>query len=264
MKRKIATSLVFLVLLAQLSYLVFALCKANHDLAVAPRIIVHTTANLPYSIFSSSDRIYLNRANEMRLGRSLWWSSEPWITAYKKKHRDHDDAEPPDCVSRPAPDEKEVQGSIELKPDSEDIKLSVIWRRGEDGMWSYRLEAPGSSEDVLREGELRSPKVRCWPMSWYSAVCVDLFGYDTYDMTANGRNILETWKTNHEREAETLQRNGVTVEVALREKAQPMVTRIFLNGIPLQEALKMMKTDTFPSENPKIISTEHDDENRTR
>ena len=264
MKRKIATSLVFLVLLAQLAYLVFALCKANHDLAVAPRIIVHTTANLPYSIFSSSDRIYLNRANEMRLGRSLWWSSEPWITAYKKKHRDHDDAEPPDCVSRPAPDEKEVQGSIELKPDSEDIKLSVIWRRGEDGMWSYRLEAPGSSEDVLREGELRSPKVRCWPMSWYCSVGVALFDYDTYDIAANDLEILKAWKVNHKQETENLQRNGVTVEVALREKAQPMVTRIFLNGIPLQEALKMMKNDTFPSENPKIIPTEHDDENRTR
>ena len=133
----------------------------------------------------------------------------------------------------------------------EDIKLSVIWRRGEDGLWSYRLEAPGSSEDVLREGELRSPKVRCWPTSWYSAVRVDLLDYDTYDMTANDRNILETWKANHEREAETLQRNGVTVEVALREKAQPMVTRIFLNGIPLQKALKMMKNDTFPSETRK-------------
>ena len=88
-------------------------------------------------------------------------------------------------------------------------------------------------------------------MSWYCSVGVALFDYDTYDIAANDLEILKAWRVNHRQETETLQRNGVTVEVALREKAQPMVTRIFLNGIPLQKALKMMKNDTFPSETRK-------------
>ena len=250
MKKKIAISLVFLVLLAQLAYLVFALCRANHDLAVAPRIIVHLEPCRLTSLSLELNEIPLNKADEPRLGRSLWWNSEPWITAYKKAHQNHDDTEPPDCVSRPVPNEKEVQGSIELKPDSGSIGLSVVWRRGENGLWSYRLEAPGSSEDVLREGELRSPKVQWHPNSrkctidGYTLHCV-------YRITENNRNILRTWEANHEQESEPLKRNGVTIEVALREKAQPTITQIFLNGIPLQEALQMMKTDTFPSENPE-------------
>ncbi len=245
MKKRIATSLVFLVLLAQLAYLVFALCKANHDLAMAPHIIVHT--GLSY-LFFKSDEIPLNKADETRLGRSLWWNSKPWITAYKKAHQNHDDTEPPNCVSRPAPDEKEVQGSIELRPDSRSIELSVIWRRGENGLWNYRLEVPGSSEDVLREGELRSPKVRWYPNSWSCTINVRALDCE-YMITKNDRNIIETWEANYEREAETLQQNGVTIEVALREKAQPMITQLFLNGIPLQKALEMMKNDTFPSVN---------------
>ena len=250
MKKKITTSLVFLVLLAQLAYLVFALCRANHDLAVAPRIIVHLEPCRLTSLSLELNEIPLNKADEPRLGRSLWWNSEPWITAYRKAFQNHDDAEPPDCVSRPAPDEKEVQGSIELRPNSGNIELSVIWRRGENGLWNYRLEAPGSSEDVLREGELRSPKVRWDPNSWKCTID----GYTLhceYRITENDRNILKTWEANHEQEAKPLKRNGVTIEVALQEKARPTITQIFLNGIPLQEALKMMKTDTFPSENPE-------------
>ena len=192
MKRKIATSLVFLVLLAQLSYLVFALCKANHDLAVAPRIIVHTEPNRLSYLFFKSDEIALNKADETRLGRSLWWDSKPWITAHKKAHREYNDTEHPDCVSRPIPDEKEVQGSIELRPDSRSIELSVIWRRGENGLWNYRLEAPGSSEDVLHEGELRSPKVRWYPGSWSCTIDVRALDCEYYRMTENDRNIIET------------------------------------------------------------------------
>lgn len=267
---KIRLYLVALIILAQLGWLSVRYFLLTDELEAAPRIIVK--ADL--ARYSTSPRMQQFYDDFSLLGKSIWWDTAKWEPIFAENLRnplsDQDDANnrrvQVSLANRPMPGD-DVQGAIELLPASERLigtRLSALWTQGEDGIWTFRLEAPGSSEDVLREGELRStalvrPELACSKAGGIYDVHLRIQPFVpeavksalmsrkndvVYLLNDDDARDLQAWLNAHTQEVP--KSLPCTIEIALREEgSRPIAVQTYINGTPIHEAITRMKNGTF-------------------
>lgn len=255
---KFRLTLVALIVAAQLGWIAFDYLRNTAVLADSPSVII--PADFPsycgQDIAPADSFITLElKPDNPRLGKSIWWTVEGVKDAQ------------PVTLSRPAPG-AEVQGAVELhynhahynitylkggkEIDRDDYSrtFSVIWSKGPDGVWDYRLEARGSTEDKLREGELRtlaSCSYSFGSSSEMPRLRMYLFGQDgvryhhtpEYRITGDSRRIFEEWLSSTDRKPQ------YTMEVALRENDAPLATQFYVDGRPWGEVIRDIKQGDY-------------------
>lgn len=297
---KIRSCILAVIVLAQLGWITYNYVQCSNELEKAPRIVMPSVdaRSRSYSYYSDfsvgSVQVSLYNENPV-LGKSFWWSNEwteegpetPW-------YRDALLKEAVAFTPRPEPG-ADVQGARKIGPkddrgywsirtmqDKEFKKrcYSVIWTKDEaSNQWRYRLEVPGSSEDVLREGELRTYGVLrdknvlrsdnndtyvCLEMGlfyhpsmpWYSASV-------SYTMNRDMRRVYREWCSRHDLDKRDARLPKVEIEVALRENKPAVATDIKIDGMSLTEAIALMDKDEFPVPEQDKSAKSSEKENNT-
>ena len=238
-----------LIVIAQVFFISFLVVQSEREIASAPHIetlgeisISNSGIFLPYQFHTDE--------HSSHLGRSIWWDA---LT----------DGDNQEGSSRPRPDEAALPNSINLADfdGSKPIRLCAIWTRREDRIWDYRLEAPNSVEAQPREGEWRSPALlavcRDFSEKTEYLLKVDPFAYkDTtlpstpyyfnrhfFSLSTDDSDTISEWQKRHAISDEQL---PCTIIFSLREGKSPIAVTAKINGIPIGEALRRMREDSFP------------------
>lgn len=277
---KFRTFLLFLIILAQIGWIAYLYVYRSQELATAPSICVRASLEPlhrePLGLYPHKYEL----KDSPLFGKSLWWDAESWVDL-------EDGAEPPTGLSqRPDPGDA-VKGSLKLTPPvsyNDSILLSAIWTKGEDGIWNFRLEAPGSSEDVLREGELRTEaalwktdryiRIQCddqsetpkqlvlvmpiVPSSAKKGECVKRWAANIeYQLNNDDEHTLRNWLSNMSEQ----QKKSIpcTMEIALREHCPPMVTQVYINGVRAHDAIEQIRQHRFKTPEAEQSSKQAND-----
>lgn len=216
---------------------------ADREIRHAPHLIVEAEAPRGKTIVPKTA---YKLSQEEYFGKSLWWN-EGWLDSKFTSYADPQEGG--SLAPRPCPAEG-VTGAQELTLES-DINLAVYWHKGEDGLHVPRFEALGSSEDVAREGELRTVAAR----QFYTrrggndprALAEVELSFSPFSPTKYLRYYMDPHTT------ETLLHNTsskdklhYTMEIALRENHPPIVTQVYINNVPLPQAVLGMKRGIVP------------------
>ena len=131
------------ILCAQLGYLLFLYLEPQAELRAAPRALVPAQWVSPRKSIYSRTQLRIRVEHPLQesafVGKSLWWGVE-----WADKHN-----------TAPRPPAEGVQGAQEI---CSHMHVSAFLRQEGAGLWHIdRIEAPGSSEDVPRAGELCVP-----------------------------------------------------------------------------------------------------------
>ena len=225
----------------------------------APRMLVK--GQISHGTVSVSTAPVYHLEDTPLLGKSLWWGSDwqAFVTHFAEDESIRIEGESyenrvPSAEAldplplRPHPG-NEVKGARRIPVEGE-LPVAVFWTQGEDSLWSIcRVEAAGSSEDTLREGERRIPgKIKTFK-SGYSLTakrqgdrfapladislylspkesCAD-YPFISYNTSAPERMAL---KGIYDAE--------VIMELALPENAPIAVTEVYINKHPLSQLAK--------------------------
>ncbi len=189
------------------------------------------------------------------IGRSIWWEKDDWQKLINKRAESASSLQP--FEGRPAPP-PEITKARCFHPGQE-LPVAVFWREGENGMHTIsRIEARGSSEDVAREGELRTrgelyadstygyvdsvrrgeqlipaPFAHVFIETQYVAGCV------LFHPTRRERKLLRRWGHGHSDP-------DYVMEVLLPPGESPVARQMFINGHPYEEGLEYMRRGEFP------------------
>lgn len=224
--------LVAIIILAQLGWLAVNYSTYAENLANAPRIRVRAEFNKAGNACVKGEALELS-PDSPHLGKSIWWAADTF-----KGHQD-ETAIP----ARENPGDA-VQGAMKLCDSSWRMKFSVIWSKQADGLWDYRLEARGSSEDIIGEGQYRTegqlsfitnnPKV---------TLHLDLFPQPLiYVFSGDMKQAISEWQ----KKASAGEELDATLELAMLPAGQTKATLCFINGIPASDAIRLMKEGDFP------------------
>lgn len=256
--------LLCVVMAAQLAWLGYDYVLYTDELEQAPRILVEQKS----SFNGSLEWMILSLADENPvLGKSLWWGDD-WLQVTSDQSNAATDA----LVFSPRPDPGEaVTGAYRIQvPCSRHFRTKVIdadgfrrpdvvalWSRGEEGVWRFRLEAAGSSEDVLREGECRTWArmtlkdiargddgalyVRFNVVPYFHSLRAAQRGVQVSSYPAAGK-LKQVYRECEKRD----HRPQVTLELALRKNKPLVITQVYFDGMPLREALERMKQGRYP------------------
>ncbi len=250
-----------LIITAQIAWLLGVSIYNEIRIAEAPRMIVNlgkTLADPVYSDFSLRFTVKLGDFEVSEpslgpevLGPSLWWG-ETWGSQYVRSCKASD--VPITCTPRPKP--SDVSGAVELTRDS-CLDVSVIWSQNPHGVWSFRLEAPGSSTDVLRDGEFRTTgNLSFFPLSDADNRDVPAFDVQPFHRSADGyrdslfplsrtaASRITNFAQSHDKAQ--LKLVDITAEMALVKGGTPVCVDIRIGGIPLKDALRQMDDGSFP------------------
>lgn len=256
--------LLCVVVAAQLAWLGYDYVLYTDELEQAPRILVEQKS----SFNGSPEWVTLSLAAENPvLGKSLWWGDD-WQQTTSAQSSAAADAQV--FSPRPEPGE-DVTGAYRIQvPRSRHFRTKMVdadgfrcpdvvalWSRGEEGVWRFRLEAAGSSEDVLREGECRTWArmrikdtargddgalyVRFNVLPYFHSLSAAQRGMQvpSYPAAAKVEQVYrECEKTEH--------RPRVTLELALRRNKPFVITQVYFDGVPMREALELMKQGRYP------------------
>ena len=195
------------------------------------------------------------------IGQSIWWEKDDWQKLINKRAESADSLQP--FEGRPAPP-PEITKALCFHPGQE-LPVAVFWREGEDGMHTIsRIEARDSSEDVPREGELRT-RGELYADSTYgyvdsvhrgeqlipapiANVFIETYYVDgsvRFHPTRGERKLLRRW--DHEYVDSD---PDYVMEVLLPPGESPVPRQIFINGHPYEEGLEYMRRGEFPPHRP--------------
>ena len=240
-----------LIVIAQVFFISFLVVQSEREIASAPHI--ETLGEMSYARIHLPCKFYTDES-AAHLGRSIWWNA---MTNDNKQ----------EGSSRPRPDEAAIPNSINLADftNGKVIHLCAIWTRREDRIWDYRLEAPNSVEAQPREGEWRSPALlavcRDFSEKTEYLLKVDPFAYkDTtlpstpyyfnrhfFSLSTDDSDTISEWMERHSIDDDQL---PCSIIFALREGKSPIAVRAKINGIPIGEALRRMRENSFPISAP--------------
>lgn len=263
---KLRSCLVALIILAQLGWLGYHYHFRTEELRAAPRITVKPFLTSYGSIFCYKEDY--NLTDSPLFGKSLWWDAEKWTINANFRHNDEEkDSSVKPFTGRPAPGD-EVQGALELVPKQhhEGTELIAIWSKGEDGFWTFRLEAPGSSEATPHEGEF-STRAMLWSngaiytapadhpesKSYSVSLVIHPFisptreasSFSRYNPSINfymnndDRHVLRDWMRHATQKQ--LAQLPCALDIALRESSPPMAVQASMFGLPIHEAILRIK-----------------------
>ena len=193
------------------------------------------------------------------IGQSIWWEKDDWQKLINRRAEFAASLQP--FEERPAPP-PEITKARCFHPGQE-LPVAVFWREGENGMHTIsRIEARGSSEDVPREGELRT-RGELYADSTYGDVdsvrrgeqlipapIAHVFiethyvdGSVLFHPTRSERKLLRRWGHGHSDP-------DYVMEVLLPPGKSPVARQIFINGHPYEEGLEYMRRGEFPPDRP--------------
>ncbi len=251
----------------QIIFLIGMLLHLRSELAEAPIMTVTLTDDVS-NYYACTDSLYRSlicpnatirteHEDPKEIGKSIWWDASKMTETflryeYGESRLENNNVEIA-VVGRPQPDAS-VRGAQRVGLTA-DYPVSVIWTPQKIGEWTWRVEAPGSSEDVLRDGEVRTKgMLSCCSKrvtdEGKSKVTFDFevqpFGRSyfypqlSYKLTDTDFEIMKTWVNRHKEDNPAFK---VTARVAVREGKSPVIIEVFVNGLPLREALQLMKED---------------------
>ena len=260
-----------LIIIAQVFFISLLTLQYEREIASAPHIetpgeISHTGISLPYQFYTGE--------HAARLGHSIWWEALTDDDNRKGSSRPR-----PDEAALPA------SINLADFTNGKVIHLYAIWTRKEDGIWDYRLEAPNSVEAQPREGEWRFPALlavfrlarrtyqpiivkhrrssaapaarRDDPEKAEYLLKVDplacanttarYFSDETnrhfFALSMDDAHTISEWMERHSISDEQL---SCTIIFSLRENKLPIAVTAKINGIPIGEAIRRMREDSFP------------------
>ena len=244
---KTRSILLILLIAAQLVWLGWENCVLSsqeyHDSIVIAAEPPRGKAIIPTVAFSLKE--------DQQFGKSLWWG-EDWLDDEATHYAEPGDWEKT-LAPRPTPGD-EVSGAYELAPDSVvGTKLAVFWRRNADGVWAPRFEYCGSSEDTPREGEIRmettiryaNPHKDKGALTDIWLVCKPFTSAGMTNRALEYKISTRTLKALQKLDAKQAKLT-FTLGLALRENKHPLVTNLYINGIPEKEAVPMMERGEIP------------------
>ena len=216
--------LVGVLLCGQLGCLLYLYLEPQAELRAAPRVLMPAQWERPGKILNSRAQLRIREKHPLQdrafVGRSLWWGEE-WADKQN---------------TAPRPLAEGVQGAQEL---CSNMRVAAFLRQEEEaGLWHIaRIEALGSSEDAPRAGELR---VTAHIMVDKKNDIVCTLNFDPYPQSPMWKELaLRAWlRDNHEK-------LSFTAEVAIRRKRGPVITQFYVNGIPLPEAVRLVREGKF-------------------
>lgn len=234
---KIRYWLLGILVLAQMVWLSWRCYEAEAVLAAAPTIEVEAKC--------SSGSCYPNTCYDLAdpacLGKSLWWNAESLLKENEKEIH-------ASVTLRPQPPEG-VTGALNPFEKENREKLVALWHRGADGMWRPRIEAAGSSEDVLREGEVRTPAClvdkSCQSQDGRLEKVILYFNL-FYDMKNPYNRLvydLDPSTSRLYRDAPCPETPPIRLKIALRRGASPVVREALLGDEPLSKALRRIQKE---------------------
>ena len=243
--------LLALVILAQSAWLVFNFVHDEIEVKNAVHVKI-PALRAPYSrSFTILEDVSLYAENP-ELGKSIWWDL-PGNSSGRKPS------------VRPAPGD-EVRGALGFTENygrEEPLAIFFSTTRNEWGRAKFRIEARGCSEDVAREGECRieafgrvesrsvlldeDSSTGSYSLSLQFRKIDSLFDSadSFYELDDAMEDELSSWVERHKADGGWLRINA-SLELALRENKTPLPVALFLNGIPAEKAVELMRTDTFP------------------
>lgn len=242
------------------------------EIATAPRIEVQSVVVDGWDHAELYPVEVLEVEPEGHMGRSLWWDQlwQKELNTYADNGRmkmsdDASQVVTADMLQpyalRPKPED--VTGSLELSPIDNSGSVAVFLKQERDGLWWInRVEVPESSEDVLREGEVRLPGSyvihmdaireddRIVPMGTMKVYMGTRRpeGYTlSYPIAKQDALVLEKWLN------DTWEHSCIAMEVALRRWNRPLVVKVSANHLPLDQVVEMLRRGETP---PKWEPTE--------
>ncbi len=135
------------------------------------------------------------------------------------------------------------------------LQLAGFWTRGKDGLWDIsRVESAGSSQDVTQPGEIRTPLHAgknlhlCRTEGESPAYGFELRlsltklweGLRYYVPEKTG-DLWRLWRQSFPDEDFPAEKLRYTAEIIVRPSASLMLRRVFVNGIPYQEAVELVR-----------------------
>ena len=217
--------LVGALLCGQLGCLLYLYLEPQAELRAAPRALMSAQWDRPGKLITIGCQLRIKEARPLQdstfIGRSLWWGAE-----WADKHN-----------IAPRPLAEGVQGAQEL---CSNMRVAAFLRQEEEaGLWHIgRIEALDSSEDAPQAGELRVPALI---VIENNIVCT--LSFDTYPQSPMWKEpeLIFWLRDNHEK-------LRFTAEVAIRRKRGPVITQFYVNGIPLPEAVRLVRDGRFDIE----------------
>lgn len=249
-----------LIVAAQLVWLLGISLYNEYRIATAPHILVDSGYTLNDRLHRqfrfragvSDDAVSLEKGAHL-FGRSFWWDADWGFVPGKEADSESETKPVPvTCTARPKP--SDVTGAVQLK-EGLCCDVSVIWYPGEKGVWSYRIEVPGSSVDVLRDGELRTGGSIMYSRISDNGSEVPAFIINPFRSVKHVRDLelrpvsnstrVETRYFTRYKNEEQLKQVRITAEMALIEGGVPVCVGICIGGIPLKQASRKMRYNSF-------------------
>lgn len=267
--------LVVLVLL-QLLWLGCQYHARTVEMEQAPRLLVACESYDPRDIFRGDYlRLHCNKVlflGDARIGKSLWWGEalveSGRVRGEKRLHGENGDEVKAELPTPPAgfvaltPRPAECADAVELtrshfkprlKRDRKRPLLAGFWKETSSGLWELaRVEARGSSQDKPRPGEVRTPLESESPdfcfyrteegelligAEWKFSLLRSL----RYYVPENSGELWALWCDAFPDEAFPSEKLRYVAEIVVRPKSSLMVKRVFVNGIPYEEAAALIR-----------------------
>ena len=231
-----------------------ALCDSSPSV---PRMLVK--ADYDWHGYFDIDTDAIRLGVSPLIGRSIWWEKDDWQKLIDERAESASSLQP--FEGRPAPP-PEITKARCFHPGQE-LPVAVFWREGEDGMHTIsRIEARGSSEDVPREGELRTSGELYADSTYgyvdsvrrgeqlvpapFAHVFIEtryVAGSVRFHPTRSERKLLRRWGHGHTDP-------DYVMEVLLPPGKSPVARQIFIDGHPYEEGLEYMRRGEFPPHRP--------------
>lgn len=261
--------LLSVVILAQLGWLGWQYAAREQEIAHSPHLIIRGDTTDPRDWFRG-DYLAIDLEQKLDLdnpaiGSSFWWKGD-WNIP-KDFEPDTDSV----CIQPVQAREKQTGSVVELTWGYEPGDGAAFWRQGEGGLWRLeRMEAAGSPQDAAREGELRLPVLynleREKIDSRQSKVILSISpllrrekhpgirfyvpeGYGEFPDTGESdspQSKVICYDERWERRVSKMARQEWEVEVVLRPDGSFFPVQVYLNGIPYNKAIPLLRQHKLP------------------
>lgn len=135
------------------------------------------------------------------------------------------------------------------------LRMAGFWTRGKDGLWEIcRVESVGSSQDVTQPGEIRTTlhagttshlcrterESPAYGLELRLSLTKRWEGLRYYVPEKTG-DLWILWRQSFPDEDFPAEKLRYTAEIIVRPSASLMLRRVFVNGIPYQEAVELVR-----------------------
>lgn len=261
--------LLSLVILAQLGWLGWQYAAREQEIAHSPHLLIRGDTTDPRDWFRG-DYLAIDLEQKLDLDSPAIGPSFRWEENLSRPKNFEPDTNSV-CIQPVQAREKQTNSVAELTWGYMPGDGAAFWSRGKDGLWRLsRIEAAGSPQDAAKAGELRLPML--YRVSRETVAChqskavlsispllrrekhprIHFYvpeGYgDFMDIwqKAYPHEEVENYNERWDIWARELARQEWEVEVVLRPDGSFFPVQVYLNGIPYNEAIPLLRQHKLP------------------